>query len=167
MYSNELISYYRQYIMNFVEDNDLPIFSDILDIFLFEGNAISIDQLAKYLGSKKYDLKQTLIRSYKKNKDYFIEQPYRSRYKENIFLTIDCVKRLCLRSNTPNAERVRDYFIVAEELYKDYFVRSLEYKLGLDPDDMIGGENTNFPIGQCIKSKFLQNMMVHMILFIK
>ena len=150
MYSVDIINYYRQYILEHVGDDNLPVLEDILDIFFYGNDFITLDQLAYYLGSQKTHLKKTLIRSYQIDRDYYVENKNKNNYGDLIYLTMDCAKRMCLRSNTTSGERVRDYFVLAEELYKDYMLRSIKHKRNRNTDEKIGGSITNYPIGNCV-----------------
>lgn len=71
------------------------------------------------------------FKSYTEGEDYQIEYATKlqgGRPKENIYLTSDCVKRLCLRSKSPKAEQIGSYFVLFEEMYKEYIIQSIEYK---------------------------------------
>ena len=51
--------------------------------------------------------------------------------REEILLTSDCCKRLCMMSKTKKAEEVRTYFIEIEKLmnkYKNYIIEALNKK---------------------------------------
>lgn len=95
---------------------------------------INIDIIAKWLGSKKGTIKETLITTYNQNIDYKIskEKPNSKISKSNkeiILLTPDCFKRLCLLSKTKKGEEVRTYFIELEKLinhYKNYIIEALQ-----------------------------------------
>ena len=94
---------------------------------------INIDVISKWLEIPRGKIKKTLINTYNKNIDYIIEFDKNNKIsksnKENILLTPDCFKRLCLLSRTKKAEEVRTYFIEIEKLlfnYKDYIIKALE-----------------------------------------
>ena len=96
---------------------------------------IDLDVVAKWLNSQKYTLKDTLKQSYQLDVDYSvkrIESTYKGRPKENIMLTPDCFKRLCMLSRTEKAEEVRSYFIAVEQnldKYKNYIIAGLTKKI--------------------------------------
>jgi phage anti-repressor protein len=95
---------------------------------------INIDIVAKWLGSKKGKIKETLVNTYNVNIDYKIskEKPNHKISKSNkeiILMTPDCFKRLCLLSKTKKGEEVRTYFIELEKLinnYKNYIIEGLK-----------------------------------------
>lgn len=95
---------------------------------------INIDIVAKWLGSKKGTIKETLVNTYNLNIDYKIskEKPNSKISKSNkeiILLTPYCFKRLCLLSKTKKGEEVRTYFISLEKLinnYKNYTIEDLK-----------------------------------------
>jgi phage anti-repressor protein len=94
---------------------------------------INIEIIAKWLNTKKGDLKETLLNTYTKNIDYKIskekEKKISKSNKENIMLTSECFKRLCLLSKTKKAEEVRTYFLELEKIinnYKDYIIDGLK-----------------------------------------
>jgi phage anti-repressor protein len=98
---------------------------------------INFDNLVIWLKMRKDSLKRTLTDSYIKNIDYKIKKiksliPGKPR--EEILLTSDCCKRLCMMSRTKKAEEVRTYFIEIEKLmdkYKDYIIESLNKKIDI------------------------------------
>jgi phage anti-repressor protein len=72
---------------------------------------------------KRFD-RYTLKRSYKVNIDYTItkyntNKPGSNNYKKTM-LTIDCFKRLCMRSRSLKAEEVRSYFIELDDFIAHY-----------------------------------------------
>jgi hypothetical protein len=80
---------------------------------------INLNLISKWLETRKRKLKETLINTYNKDIDYIIEFDKNNKIsksnKENILLTPDCFKRLCLLSRTKKAEEVFTF-----EIYK-YF----------------------------------------------
>ena len=96
---------------------------------------INFDNLLKWLKIRKDSLKRTLIESYIKNVDYKIKKNKSitpGKPKEEIIITTDCCKRLCMLSKTKKAEEVRTYFIEIEKLlnkYKNYIIDSLNKKV--------------------------------------
>ena len=151
MYAPGVKNYYKQYIWESIEPNNLRIFNDIFNIFLTGQEFIGLYELAKYLGAFKRNLKATLVKNYVFGKDYIIEfAPNNDNNEKYVYVTIDCAKRLCLRSNAPNAEMVRDYFIFAEEMYQEYMLGNIEYKLDETDGDFMEGGQTNFKVGECV-----------------
>jgi len=86
---------------------------------------------------RKDNLKKTIIASYIKNVDYKIKKiksTNAGKPKEEIFITADCCKRLCMLSKTEKAEEVRSYFIEIEKLinkYKNYIIEALNKKVNV------------------------------------
>ena len=98
---------------------------------------IIFDNLIKWLNIRKDSLKRTLIETYIKNVDYKIikiKSTTAGKPKEEIMLTSDCCKRLCMLSKTIKAEEVRTYFIEIEKLmdkYKKYIIEGLTNKIDI------------------------------------
>lgn len=110
---------------------------------------IKLDLIAKWLETRKSDLKETLMKSYKKDVDYIIipvnpqddkntKKQIKKRIKTKskplvkILLTSDCFKLLCMRSKTIKSEEVRIYYLELEKLvdeYKDYIIKTQEEKI--------------------------------------
>jgi len=85
---------------------------------------VNLDTIAKWLNVRKDDLHDTLKKSYQKNVDYTVETVLRrtrggSNYLK-IMLTVDCFKRLCMRSRSRKAEDVRTYFIELDDFISHY-----------------------------------------------
>lgn len=89
---------------------------------------IDLEVLTKWLSARKSTIKDTLKKSYTKNIDYtekIIKNTTVGRPSEQVMLTPDCMKRLCMVSRTKKAEDVRSYFIELEKhinQYKDVIV---------------------------------------------
>jgi phage anti-repressor protein len=98
---------------------------------------INFDNLVNWLNMRKDNLKKTLIASYIKNIDYKIKKIKSNipgKPKEEILITSDCCKRLCMLSKTQKAEEVRTYFIEIEKLvnkYKNYIIEALNKKIDI------------------------------------
>jgi phage anti-repressor protein len=96
---------------------------------------INFNKLVNWLNIRKDSLKRTLIETYIKNIDYKIRKIKSitaGKPKEDIIITADCCKRLCMLSKTKKAEEVRTYFIEIEKLvdkYKNYIIDSLNKKV--------------------------------------
>lgn len=134
---------------DFIDD-----FYNIYDFNQYNNNdfIININVVAKWLGSLKGKIKETLVNTYNLNIDYKIskEKPNLKVSKSNkeiILLTPDCFKRLCLLSKTKKGEEVRTYFIELEKLinnYKNYIIDGLKSTLKIL-------ENNQKPISKNIK----------------
>ena len=98
---------------------------------------INFDNLVIWLKIRKDSLKRTLIETYIKNIDYKIKKiksKTPGKPKDEIMITIDCCKRLCMLSKTNKAEEVRTYFIEVEKLmnkYKNYIIEALNNRIGV------------------------------------
>jgi len=98
---------------------------------------INFDNLVNWLNMRKDNLKKTLIDSYIKNVDYKINKIKSNtagKPKEEILITSNCCKRLCMMSRTKKAEEVRTYFIEIEKLmnkYKNYIIEALNKKVNI------------------------------------
>jgi hypothetical protein len=115
--------------------------NDFFSLYTINSNdndlIINFDNLVNWLQMRKDNLKKTLIDSYIKNVDYKIKKIKSNtagKPKEEILITADCCKRLCMLSKTNKAEEVRTYFIEIEKLmnkYKNYIIESLDKKIGI------------------------------------
>ena len=97
---------------------------------------IDLENVVKWLNTKKGKIKETLINSYKINIDYIINKidnnGKRGAPKEQILLSIQCFKLICMQSKTEKSLEVRKYFLSLEELidkYKDYIIEGLNDKI--------------------------------------
>lgn len=101
----------------------------------FDEIYIDFDLVAKWLNSRRDNLKRTLVNTYVKKVDY-TEVKGKStggRPFEIIKLSFDCFRRLCMLSKTAKAEEVRTYFIEIEKhlhKYKDHVIEALNKKIG-------------------------------------
>lgn len=100
---------------------------------------IDFDRIWKWLGYTRIaDCKHCLIRHFKENIDFKIEKAASTNEevcpkiqsdrknlggagmnKERITLTINCFKKLCLKSRTERADKIHDYYIQLEELVNE------------------------------------------------
>ena len=97
---------------------------------------INLENIAKWLNTKKGKIKETLENSYKIKIDYIINKLEKTGLKgapkEEILLTVKCFKLLCMQSRTQKAIEVREYFYSLEELidkYKNYIIEGLKDKI--------------------------------------
>lgn len=113
--------------------------NDFFSLYTIETNdtdiIINFDNLVIWLDIRKDSLKRTLIDSYIINIDYQItkiKSTKAGKPKEEILITSDCCKRLCMMSKTEKAEEVRTYFIEIEKLmnkYKNYIIEGLNKRI--------------------------------------
>jgi phage anti-repressor protein len=122
---------------------------------------IEFDTVWKWLGFSRIDhCKVVLTKHFKKDIDYIVtekaasatsgektifQQPLenkineetRGRKKENILITINTFKKLCLKSNTKKADEIHDYFIKLEEVFQEIISEeSIELKNRLEQKDI-------------------------------
>jgi phage anti-repressor protein len=100
---------------------------------------INLDIVSKWLEVHKGNIKNTLIKSYKKNIDYTVERIKKGKgtgrgatTKEKILLTPNCFKKICQLTKSKKGDEVREYFIKVEETlfkYKNYIIEGLEEKI--------------------------------------
>jgi phage anti-repressor protein len=113
---------------------------------------INLEIVGLWLNTTKNKLKETLVNSYKKNKDYKLAFPSRKASfnhggdnKIDIFITPDTFKMLCMRSNTKKAEEVRKYYIQLEDLvneYKEFIIKSQAEKIEKLEYELVGDKYT-------------------------
>ena len=97
---------------------------------------INLEKVAKWLNCKKFTINETIRNSYQIDVDYKINkssiQKLTGRPREEIMITPNCFKRLCMMSRTEKAEEVRSYFIALEDhinKYKGYIIEGLNKKI--------------------------------------
>lgn len=84
---------------------------------------------------RKDVLKRTLERTYIKDVDYkikIIKLKGKGRPYEEIFITPNCMKRICMLSTTKKAEEIRTYYIKIEKFldkYKEIIIEELNKKI--------------------------------------
>ena len=94
-------------------------------------NFINIDIILILLNLRKDAIKKTLTKSYKKNIDYKLlisKQEIAGRPSEIIFLTPECVKRICMLSKSSNGDEIRSNYNQIEKhinKYKDTIINNL------------------------------------------
>lgn len=70
--------------------------------------------MARWLQTHKGNLKKTLSKSYQSDIDFQVTILPGKGQPEQIMLTPDCFKTLCMQSRTPKAAEVRAYFVAVE-----------------------------------------------------
>ena len=117
---------------------------------------INLDRIWKWLGYGRIgDCKRVLIKNFTENQDYLIEnyssevseektepvgeaekQETRGRKPEYITLTVNCFKKLCLKSRTEKADQIHDYYIQLEEILNEVVAeQAVELQLKLQLKD--------------------------------
>lgn len=99
-------------------------FHAVYDRTVHDEFKIELNVVAKWLKCRKDHLKSTLLNSYEKDVDYVISKVNtankRGRKLEQILLTEDCFKFLCMRSKTAKSQMVRQYYVELENLIEKY-----------------------------------------------
>ena len=96
---------------------------------------VNLDKIAKWMNTRKSDLKETLINSYKQNIDYVITINKNGKsgvQPKLILLTPKCFKLMAMQSKTKKAVQVREYYYELEEVvdkYKEYIIQGLNDKI--------------------------------------
>jgi phage anti-repressor protein/predicted GIY-YIG superfamily endonuclease len=98
---------------------------------------INIDDVIIWLDIQKHKMKETLIKSYKKDIDYEIKRVIKlkgigGQKKEIIMISINCFKKICQLTKSIKGNEVREYFIQVESLlnkYKDYIIEGMKEKI--------------------------------------
>jgi hypothetical protein len=126
---------------------------------------INLDLVIKWLQiTKKDHIKETLITSYTKNLDYILLLPrekqdstHGGHNKETILLTVNCFKKICLRTKSCMSDHIIDYYIALENLlieYQKYVISILISENKLLKNDL---NNDIFPHGGVIYVMDLNN----------
>lgn len=114
---------------------------------------ISIRDVSKWLKVHEWALKDTIYRSYKKDIDYIIDQQQTNgRPQQDIYLTVDCFKEVCMKSNSKRGELVRKYFIMIENAYREYLFGAIRNRRRFDNEDYGDKkyQNKKYPLGNCV-----------------
>lgn len=114
---------------------------------------ISLRDVAKWLKINVNALKKTIHRSYKNKKDYIIDRQYTSgRPRCDIYISNNCFKSICLRSNSGNGEKIRQYFIMIEDIYREHMTQIISNRQRIDTEeyDYKGYQPTKYPLGHCV-----------------
>lgn len=87
---------------------------------------IDFDVVVKWLDVQKNHLKRLLVEHFNEDFDYTIKKKTKAKPKggtvyNEIFLTSDCFKHLCMISQTEKSKEVRKYFIEMENLVRKYY----------------------------------------------
>jgi hypothetical protein len=96
---------------------------------------VNLDNVWKFIGfSNKANGKRLLKQHFIENRDYKIsltrsdERVHGGQNLETIMLNINTFKKLCLKSNTDNADKIHDYYIKLEMVYNELMKEQLEEK---------------------------------------
>ncbi len=129
----------------------------VCNLFLFlnyhpiNDYVINLDNVWKFIGfSNKANAKRLLKHNFKENIDYKIvfirsdenkvllirtderkNEETRGRKQETIMLNINTFKKLCLKANTDNADKIHDYYIKLEMIYNELMKEELDLQKNL------------------------------------
>jgi hypothetical protein len=145
---NELINKLK----NYFSDDEQRLYVSNLFLYLnynqLDDFIINLDNVWKFIGfSNKANAKRLLKHNFTENKDYKtllvyndeqtifirtdenkINEETRGRKQETIMLNINTFKKLCLKANTENADKIHDYYIKLEMVYNELMKEQLEQK---------------------------------------
>lgn len=112
--NNDFINCIKKYVDKNNEQIYIKFIDDFFGLYTVNTNdtdlVIDFDNLVNWLKMRKDNLKKTLVSTYIKNVDYKIKKiksESAGKPREEILLTSDCCKRLCMMSKTKKAEEVR------------------------------------------------------------
>lgn len=105
---------------NVFNENDQKIFLASFYCYLNYNTTkdfvIDLDTVWKWIGfARKDNCKKVIVKHFTKNDDYKIVEND-SQTSEDITLTINCFKKLCLKANTKKADDIHEYYIKLEEV---------------------------------------------------
>jgi hypothetical protein len=96
---------------------------------------VNLENVWKFIGfSNKANGKRLLKQHFTENKDYKItlirsdERVHGGQNLETIMMNINTFKKLCLKSNTNNSDKIHDYYIKLEMIYNELMKEQLEEK---------------------------------------
>lgn len=95
---------------------------------------VNLENVWKFIGfANKGNAKRTLENNFTENKDFTVALLRTEKRKnegghnvETIMLNINTFKKLCLKSNTDNADKIHDYYIKLEMVYNELMKEQLE-----------------------------------------
>lgn len=121
----------KKYITNILKSENKEVDENIIELFLFslkeKDFPVNVDKLIEL---KVYSHKRTLVnklKDYKEEKDFCIDNRKTKtggRPSENIMLSVECFKTLCILSQNDFGKKTREYYITIEEAFKKYMEES-------------------------------------------
>lgn len=125
IYNGNFLKKYSAVPNGFIKD----FFSISKDTYDDKDLKIDFNIVVKWLNVQKAHLKRLLVKYFSENHDYVIEKVKvlnkngpGSNYVENIMITPDTFKELCMISQTAKAKEVRFYYLSIEKLIKKYHI---------------------------------------------
>jgi len=131
--TNVIDNYKNNNLINYLISNYYKNDNRCLEYYYKHTNTddfiIDFDMLVKWLEIRKDNLKKLLTENYIENKDFKINKNNNlpGKPKENILLTSECFKKICMMSKTKKIEDVRMCFIELEKIvnkYKHYIIEN-------------------------------------------
>lgn len=130
--NNTDITELKNYIINVLKSENKDVDENIIELFLFslkeKDFPVNVDKLVEL---KVYMYKRNLVN---KLKEYFIEEKdfcfmsskskTGGRPSENIMLSVECFKSLCITAQNNFGKKTRDYYITIENAFKKYMEES-------------------------------------------
>ena len=122
---NESISNFLKQFSTIPQDFITDFLIIAKEEYTYNELVIDFELICKWLEVNKSDLKKVLVKNFKINFDYTIEKITKKQVNsrgatvyEKILITPNCMKELCMVSQTAKAKEVRKYFIEMEKLVK-------------------------------------------------
>lgn len=127
MSNNINTSELKKYITDILKGENKDVDENIIELFLFslkeKDFPVNVDKLVEL---KVYTYKRNVLRKlkeYNEGKDYCsLESNNKTggRPSENIMLSVECFKSLCIMSKNDFGKKTREYYITIEESFKKY-----------------------------------------------
>jgi phage anti-repressor protein len=121
----------KKYIIDVLKQENKYVDENIIELFLFslkeKDFPVNVDKLVEL---NVYTYKRNVIRKlqeYNEGKDYCsLESNIKTagRPSENIMLSVECFKSLCITSKNEFGKKTREYYITIEEAFKKYMEES-------------------------------------------
>lgn len=132
---NELINKLK----NHFSDDEQRLYVSNLFLYLnyhqLNDFIVNLDNVWKFIGfSNKANAKRLLKHNFTENTDYKIslirtdERVHGGQNQETIMLNINTFKKLCLKANTENSDKIHDYYIKLEMVYNELMKEQIEKK---------------------------------------
>jgi len=118
---------------------------------------ISLGDLTKWLDVYEHGIRKTLERSYILGKDYVnYTIKTKGRPRTVTFISNECFKNLCMKTQSKYGDIVRTYFIVVEEMYREYMLGGILDRQRVDAHEFIDKkyQKKRYNVGKmCVSTK--------------
>ena len=168
----------KKYIIDVLKQENKDVDENIIELFLFslkeKDFPVNVDKLVEL---NVYTYKRNVLRKlqeYNEGKDYCsLESKSKTggRPSENIMLSVECFKSLCIMSKNEFGKKTREYYITIEEAFKKYMEESfnklkeenekLNNKLSEEQSARIQTEKDNIKMKKYICTTTLKNHYRH------